>query len=286
MLKIRDFFIKIWVCISVIIMTIIIYNILSFIFVRGIKAINIDFFVKNPMGMPLGTEGGVKGAIIGSICTMILSIIISIILGGSCAFYNTIFCKNKYIKIFINFAVQTVSSIPSIIIGLFVYVFFIVTLNINKSMLTVGIALGIMTFSFVEKSLERVILTIENKIIRESRALGVDRDYMCIKLLIPIMKKELISTSILAGSYAIGATAPIILTGAVFTGGNSNKLFSPVMSLPFHLHILLGQGIDNERAYGTALVLIFILLILHIISDIVINGIGGKIVECIRIKKC
>lgn len=284
-MKIKDLIIKIWIYLSTAIVFFIIFSIIYFVISKGIREINLDFLLKNPEGMPLGSKGGIKNAIIGSVFLMFLAIIFSVLLGMGCAVYNTVYCNSKIIKIAIRLIIRCISSIPSIIIGLFVYGFFIVTFNIPRSMLTAGISLGIMVFPFVEIRIEKSILNVDRLIIRESNSLGIEKDYMCKKLILPIIKREIISTGILAGSYAIGATAPLLLTGAVFIGGNSNRLLSPVMALPFHLHMLLGQTALYEKAYATAFVLICILIILHILSEIVISGLGGILVEYIGNKR-
>ena len=64
----------------------------------------------------------------------------------------------------------------------------------------------------------------------------------------------------------MGATAPIILTAAVIFADVPNSILSPVMALPFHLYILLGEGISVENAYGTALVLVAIIILLNMVS--------------------
>ena len=274
-MKIKDLIIKIWIYLSTAIVFFIIFSIIYFVISKGIREMNLDFLLKNPEGMPLGSKGGIKNAIIGSVFLMFLAIIFSVLLGTGCAVYNTVYCNSKIIKIAIRLIIRCISSIPSIIIGLFVYGFFIVTFNIPRSML----------FPFVEIRIEKSILNVDRLIIRESNSLGIGKDYMCKKLILPIIKREIISTGILAGSYAIGATAPLLLTGAVFIGGNSNRLLSPVMALPFHLHMLLGQTALYEKAYATAFVLICILIILHILSEIVMNGLGGILVEYIGNKR-
>lgn len=284
-MKIKDFIIKLWIYLSTVTVFFIIFSIIYFVISKGIKEINLSFLTENPKGMPLGSEGGIKNAIMGSIFLMFLAIFFSIILGTGCAIYNTVYCNSKKINMVIRLVIQCISSVPSIIIGLFVYGFFIVTLNVPRSMLTAGISLGIMVFPFVEIRIEKSIMNIDKKIIRESFSLGVGKDYMCKKLVLPIIRKEIISTGILAGSYAMGATAPLLLTGAVFIGGSSNKLLRPVMALPFHLHMLLGQTALYEKAYATALVLICILIIMHILSEVIMLGMGGMLVEYIRNKK-
>ena len=68
-------------------------------------------------------------------------------------------------------------------------------------------------------------------------------------------------------------------------GGSSNRLLRPVMALPFHLHMLLGQTALYEKAYATAFVLICILIIMHILSEVIMLGTGGIFIEYIRNKK-
>ncbi|MBF4805915.1 MAG: ABC transporter permease subunit [Pseudoleptotrichia goodfellowii] len=285
MLKNNDLIIKTWIYISTITVISVIFGIFYFIISKGIGRVNLDFIFKNPEGMPLRSEGGVKNAIIGSIFLMFIAILFSVLLGVACAIYNTIYCKSKIIGTVINLTVQCIASIPSIIIGLFVYGFFIVTFNVPRSMLTAGIALGIMVFPFVEVRIEKAVLNMDRQFIKDSYSLGIEKDYMCRKLILPVIKKEIVSTGILAGSHAIEATAPLLLTGAVFIGGTSDKLLSPVMALPFHLHMLLGQTALHDKAYATAFVLICILIILHILSEIIISGLGGKIIEYIGNKR-
>ncbi len=282
----KDIIIKalIYICATTVVFTA--CYIVYFIIINGISEINVDFFLKNPEGIPPGKEGGIRNAIKGSVFLMAISIIFSLFLGVSCGIYRTVYCNSKIIFTGIGLVVQCISSIPSIIIGLFVYGFFIVTLNVPRSMMTAGISLGIMVFPFTERHIERMILDIDKKIIRESNSLGIDKDYMCRKLIFPIIIRDIVSVAILAGSHAIGATAPILLTGAVFTGGSSDKLLQPVMALPFHLNMLLGQTSLHGKAYATAFVLICILIILHVLSEIILSNAGGKIVEYIGNKRC
>ena len=176
------------------------------------------------------------------------------------------------------------ASIPSILLGMFVYGLFIVSLDIPKSLLTASITLALMVFPFVEVSVEKVISQIDEKMLRDSFALGVDKNFMARKLVLPTIRKNIISILILAGSYAIGATAPLLLTGVVFMA-KAEGLLSPVMALPFHLHMLLSQSVATQNAYATALVLIFILIILHLLSAIVLFDIGEKIARYFKHKR-
>lgn len=168
---------------------------------------------------------------------------------------------------------------------MFVYGFFIVTLHIPSSLLTAGIALGMMVFSFVEIKTEKAIREVEAQYLRDSAALGVGRTYMIRRLVLPTIRPHIVSNAILAGSYAIGATAPLLMTGVVYMADAPNSLLRPVMALPFHLHMLLGQAVKVEKAYATALVLLGILLVLHFAAELVMRGLGGWIVTHLRSKK-
>ena len=284
MIRFKDNLIKLFAFASIFIVMTAIFLIFSFVFFNGISGINIKFLMENPKGMPLGVDGGIRNAIIGSFLLMVLSMFFSTVLGICFAIYNKIFCKSKIIKMLLSFLIQCISSIPSIIIGLFVYGFFIVTLNIPKSLFTASIALSLMVFPFVELNVEKLIEEFDRQSIRDSYALGIDKIYMCRKLILPTISNKIVSISILAGSYAAGATAPLLLTGVVFMAKPSG-LFNPIMALPFHLHMLLSQSVATEKAYATAMVLIGLLIILNLLSEIIMRNIGGKIVEYIRNKK-
>lgn len=285
MVKYKDWLIKVFVYLTLIVVLAIVFRIAYFIIENGINELNIDFLLDNPKGMPLGTEGGIKNAILGSFALMAFAMIFSAILGVSCAMYNVIYCQSKAIHTIISLTVQCISSIPSIILGLFVYGFFIVSLNVPTSLLTASITLGLMVFAFVEIKIEKAIEDVDRQFIKDSHYLGVDNTYMSRKLILPLIKENIITTSILAGSYAIGATAPIMMTGVVYMADSPRSLLKPVMALPFHLHMLLSQAVKVEKAYATALVLIIILIILHVVSELIMRNIGGVIVDYFRAKK-
>ena len=132
MIRFKDNLIKLFAFASIFIVMTAIFLIFSFVFFNGISGINIKFLTENPKGMPLGVDGGIRNAIIGSFLLMVLSMFFSTVLGICFAIYNKIFCKSKIIKMLLSFLIQCISSIPSIIIGLFVYGFFIVTLIFQR----------------------------------------------------------------------------------------------------------------------------------------------------------
>lgn len=264
--RIKDYILKTWLILSVILVFAILIFIFGYIFINGIKSINLDFLFSGPKGMPVGSEGGIFPAIIGSLLLMLIACIIASILGIATSIYVTFYCESKRIESFIHLIVQSMAGTPSIILGLFGYTLLVIRLGLGRSLLSGGITLGIMIFSYIQVRVEKTLKEVKNEIIEASYGLGISKSYTIYKLVLPICKENIISAITMAGGYAMGASAPIILTATVIFAPAPKSLFSPVMALPFHLYILIGEGISLEKAYGTALVLIIILILLNIFS--------------------
>ena len=162
------------------------------------------------------------------------------------------------------------AGIPSIVLGLFGYTLLVVNLKLERSLLSAGITLGIMIFPFIQVRVEKAFRETSDTITGSSYALGVSNSYTFFRLILHMCKFEIVSAITLAGGFAMGAAAPIILTGAVIFAPIPKSLLSPVMALPFHLYILIGEGISLEKAYATALVLVLLLLIINITSIVLV----------------
>ena len=264
--KIKDYILKSWIAISTIIVFTVVIFIFVYIFKNGFSSINLEFIFSSPKGMPIGSEGGIFPAIVGSLFLMLIACIVASILAISTSIYIIFYCKSKRIESIIHLIVQSMAGIPSIILGLFGYTLFVLNLRLGRSLLSGGITLGIMIFPYIQVRVEKTLVEVGENIIGASYALGLSKSYTIYKLILPLCRADIISAITMAGGYAMGAAAPIILTGAVIFAPIPKSLSSPVMALPFHLYILTGEGISLEKAYGTALVLIIILLILNIFS--------------------
>lgn len=264
--KLKSTLFKLWMIFS----GIIVFSSIVFIFVyiikNGIREINLEFIFSNPKGIPLGTEGGIFPAIVGSLLLMLIACIFATVLALSTAVYVVLYCESKRIESIVHIIVQCMAGVPSIVLGLFGYTLLVANLKLGRSLLSGGITLGVMIFPFIEVRAEKILREVSASIINSSYALGVSKAYTFFKLVLPICKGDIISAVTLAGGFAMGAAAPIILTGAVIFAPIPKSLSSPVMALPFHLYILTGEGISLEKAYATALVLIMLLFIINILA--------------------
>ena len=269
--SLKDVLLLLWYFLSTFLVIFIVFFIIAYVIKNGIHIINKDFLLHNPKGMPLGKEGGIFPAIVGSLLLMFISSITASILGIATAVYLTLYNKNKKIDGIIHIIIHSISGIPSIVLGLFGYSFFVLFLNLGVSLLAGAITLSIMIFPYIEVVAEKAIEEVDKKLIVSSYSLGIDKTYTFFKIILPQCIEEIMSGIMLSGGFAMGATAPIMLTSAVISAPTPDSIMSPVMALSYHLYILISQGISMENAYGTAFVLMSILIILNFLSMLIIR---------------
>ncbi|AVQ46742.1 phosphate ABC transporter permease PstA [Clostridium botulinum] len=269
--SLKDILLLLWYFLSTFLVVFIVFFIIAYVFKNGIHTINKDFLLDNPKGMPLGKEGGIFPAIVGSLLLMFISSITASILGIATAVYLTLYNKNKKIESIIHIIIHSISGIPSIVLGLFGYSFLVFFLDLGVSLLAGAITLSIMIFPYIEVVTEKAIEEVDKKLIVSSYSLGIDKTYTFFKIILPQCIEEIVSGIMLSGGFAMGATAPIMLTSAVISAPTPDSIMSPVMALSYHLYILISQGISMENAYGTAFVLMSILIILNFLSMLIVR---------------
>ncbi|WP_061316708.1 phosphate ABC transporter permease PstA [Clostridium botulinum] len=269
--SLKDILLLLWYFLSTFLVVLIVFFIIAYVFKNGIHTINKDFLLDNPKGMPLGKEGGIFPAIVGSLLLMFISSITASILGIATAVYLTLYNRNKKIDSIIHIIIHSISGIPSIVLGLFGYSFLVFFLDLGVSLLAGAITLSIMIFPYIEVVTEKAIEEVDKKLIVSSYSLGIDKTYTFFKIILPQCIEEIVSGIMLSGGFAMGATAPIMLTSAVISAPTPDSIMSPVMALSYHLYILISQGISMENAYGTAFVLMSILIILNFLSMLIVR---------------
>lgn len=272
-----DKIIKIWVYLSSFILLSLITLIIVFIFFKGHKVINFEFLFNVPKGEILGMEGGIAPAIVGSLISTLLACFISFFMALSTSIYMVFYNKNIRIAVIFQNIISCINAVPSIVLGLFGYSFFVLFLGLGRSILSGAFTLSIMIFPVIELQLENIFKALDKELINSSYSLGVSKSYTILKLILPMSKRKFVSVFTLAFGYAIGATAPIMFCMAVINSPISFSLKKPTMTLSYHLYILLTQGISIEMGYGTAAVLLGIIFIVNILGYIFTGKRGGKV---------
>ncbi len=254
--------------------------ILGFIIVRGMGTLSWDFITQNPKeGL---TQGGIFPAIVGTLCLIAGSIIFAFPVGILSAIYTAEYAKSGRLVSFIRLMTNNLSGVPSIVFGLFGMSLFVNTLNFGDSILAGSLTLGLLILPVIIRTTEEALLSIDDSYRQGSLALGASKWQTTHKVVLPMAFPNIITGMILSIGRVSGETAPILFTvAAYFLPQLPSSIFDQVMALPYHLYVIATSGTDIEAsrgiAYGTALVLIIIVLLLNLFANIVRNHFKKKV---------
>lgn len=228
---------------------------------RGIGVIDISFILDSPRMS--GAEGGIFPAITGTLCLVAVAILTAGPVGVGAAVYLTEYAPDNAATHIITFGVECLAGIPSIVIGLFGYAFLVVYLGFGFSILSGGLALMFMILPWTVRASEEAIKTVPGGLKEGSLALGATKWQTIRQVVIPNALPGITTGVILGTGKAIGETAVIM-----YTAGSSlllpESIFEPVRALPYHLYILASEGISDEMAYGSAAVLLGMVLTINL----------------------
>lgn len=237
-------------------------GIIGNILINGLPYITVDFLTTEPKDM--GRAGGVASVIITTLYLIILSLIIATPIGIGSAIFLTEYAKEgKIIKI-IRFCTEALAGIPSIIFGLFGYVFFVVFLDFKYSMVSGSLTLSLMILPIIIRTSEEAIKAVPRSYREGSQALGATKWYTIYKIVLPTATPGIMTGIILGIGRIVGETAAVIYT-AGSSLGIPNSIWRPGRTLAVHLYILASEGLSKSHMYATATVLIIIVLIINLI---------------------
>lgn len=244
--------------------------ILGFLVYNGISVISWDFLTKAPEdGM---TGGGIFPAIVGTMYLVIGSILFAFPIGVMSGIYIQEYAHENFLVKVIRVMTNNLSSIPSIVFGLFGMSLFVNTLGFGDSIIAGSLTLGLLVLPMIIRTTEEALKAINNSYRAGSYALGATKLQTIRRVLLPMAFPNIITGLILSIGRVSGETAPILFTvAAYFLPNLPNSIFDQVMALPYHLYVLATSGTNIElarpMAYGTALVLIFIVLVMNLIAN-------------------
>jgi phosphate transport system permease protein len=242
-----------------------------FIISRGIRIINWEFLTQMPRKAM--TAGGIFPAILGTFYLTIGTICFALPLGISAAIYLTEYAtQNKLIRI-IRVSINNLAGVPSVVFGLFGLAIFVKFLHFGVSILSGSLTLGVLILPIIIQTSEEALSTVPTSFREASLALGATKWQTIQKIVFPNSFSGILTGSIISIGRAAGETAPILFTAVTFyTMRLPNSIFSEVMALPYHIYALMTEGTHPESqvpiAYGTALVLVFLVLGLNLMAII------------------
>ena len=258
----------------------ILFYILYFLVSNGIKAISWEFITQMPEdGM---TKGGIYPAIIGTLYLVAGSMLFAFPIGVASAIYINEYTKDGIVKKVIKQMTNNLAGIPSIIFGLFGMALFVNQLKFGDSILAGSLTLGLLALPVVIRTTEEALKAVPDTFRQASLGLGASKWQTTSKVVIPIAFPNIITGLILSIGRVSGETAPILFTvAAYFLPKLPHSIFDQVMALPYHLYVITTSGTDvaesRPMAYGTALVLIVIVLIANLLANALRKYFGKKV---------
>jgi len=237
---------------------------------RGLAALTPEFLFTFPTdGL---RAGGIYPAILGTIFLTFFMTIVVAPLGIAAGIYLAHYAPDNRLTRAIRVAILNLAGIPSVVYGLFGLAFFVIFFQMGTSILAGALTLAIMTLPVVITTTEEALRSVPNSFHVVSVSLG-GTDWQSVRrILLPQGLPGILTGVILGVERAAGETAPILFTAAaVYLPRLPSSPLDPTMALPYHLYVVSTQipGMPAEVQYGTAAVLLILVLLMNVIATII-----------------
>jgi phosphate transport system permease protein len=234
-----------------------------FVLGRGLPVVSPAFLLDNPAEM--GRAGGIFPTIVGSVILPLAAIALALPAGVGSAVYLAEYTRGGRMTQIIRFGTDCLAGIPSIIFGLFGFIFFVVMLGMGWSILSGALTLAIMVLPTIIRTSEEAIRAVPASYREVAFSLGATRWETVAKVVLPNALPGIVTGVMLSIGRCVGETAAVI-----FTAGAALRLprtpFDSVRTMAVHFYMLAREGISTENAYGTAAVLVVSVLLLNAVS--------------------
>lgn len=259
---------------------VVLFVILAFIIVKGAGVLSWDFITTAPTDGMKG--GGVWPAIVGTSCLMAGSAVVAFPLGIMSGIYMHEYATSGRLVKFIRMMTNNLAGIPSIVFGLFGMSLFVNFFGFGDSIMAGSLTLGLLALPLVIRTTEEALKAIPDTFREGSRGLGATKLQTIWHVILPMAMPNITTGLILALGRVSGETAPILFTcAAYFLPQLPRSVFDQCMALPYHLYVLATSGTDMERqmpiAFGTALVLILLILAVNLAANAMRNYFQKKL---------
>jgi len=233
--------------------------IFAYIAWQGIGSVNLRFLLDSPR--PVGEGGGIGNAIVGSLVLLLLASAFGMPLGIAVGVFLSEFGKGKFATL-VRFVVDTLTGIPSIVTGVFVYAIIVLPLK-HFSALAGGVALGLIMIPIVGRTTEEMIKLVPQSLREGALALGAPQWRVTMGIVIPAAASGIATGAMLAVARVSGETAPLLFT-ALGSRFFNYRLDQPIASLTVQIYNYAISPYDDWHAQAWAATLVLMTLILMI----------------------
>jgi len=247
--------------------------IVIYVLYQGLPMINWSFLTEIPHDM--GRSGGISSTIVGTLLVASVAVTIAVPFGIGTAFYLAEYTRENIVTRIIRFSAESLAGIPSIIYGLFGFIFFVIYMDMGWSVLAGGLTLALMILPTIIRTSEEAILAVPHTYREVSFSLGGTKWQTIRKAVFPSAIQGIVNGVILGIGRCVAETAAVMLTaGGVLRMASS--IFSPTRTMAVHFYILASEGISMANAYGTAALLIILIFLINVVSNALVNKFMAK----------
>ena len=243
--------------------TLVLVAIIAYVVINGLPHISLDFIFGWPQGV--NAEGGIWPTIVSTVYVTALAMLICTPVAVLAAVYLAEYAKQGKVVDIIRYAADALASVPSIVMGLFGYALFVEAMGLGLSMVSAALALALLMLPIVMRTTEEAIRAVPRYIRWGAYGLGATKWQVVSKIVLPSAFGRIATGIVLAIGRAIGETAVVLYT----MGQAINLPISPLDSgrpMTVHLYLLANDGINMNAAYGTALLLMAIILAFNLFA--------------------
>ncbi|MDD5247038.1 MAG: phosphate ABC transporter permease PstA [Candidatus Omnitrophica bacterium] len=237
---------------------------------KGLPAISWEFLSDIPRkGM---RAGGIFPAILGTVYLVGGAIIFALPMGLLAAVYLSEYAKDNFLTRLIKLAIINLAGVPSVVYGLFGLALFVIFFKFGASILSGSLTLGIMILPLIITASREALESVPYSFREVSFSLGASKWQTIRNIVLPNAIPGILTGTILGIGRASGETAPILFTVAAFYLPQlPDSIFDQAMALPYHLYVISTQvpNVDEKIRYGTALVLLFLVLFVNLVAIII-----------------
>jgi phosphate transport system permease protein len=235
--------------------------ILAYLLAHGLPHVTWSFLTESPRSM--GREGGILPMIVGTLWVSGLAVLIAAPVGVATAIYLTEYTREGRVTAVIRFGADCLAGIPSIIFGLFGFVFFVITLGMGLSIVSGALTLALMVLPTIIRTTEEAIRAVPPSYRDASYGLGSTRWQMVTQVVLRSALPGIGTGIVLSIGRSVSETAAVMLTAGSALG-LPHTAFDSSRTLALHFYILSREGISMTNAFATASVLIIAILAINL----------------------
>lgn len=243
-----------------------------YILVQGIPNLTPELFAPKYTS----NNASLMPALVNTVFITLIALIIAVPLGIFSAIYLVEYAKrgNKLVAV-IRMTAETLSGVPSIVYGLFGMLFFVTTLGWGNSLIAGACTLAIMILPLIMRTTEEALQTVPDSFREGSFGLGAGKLRTVFRVILPTAISGILSGVILAIGRIVGESAALIYTAGTIAQ-YPKDIFSSTRTLSVHMYLCTSEGMHTSQAYGTAVVLLMLVVIINAFSSFVAKKLTKK----------